>query len=304
MAAATPSHVSTPAPWTATRAALVVGIASVCFAWSGPLARLASPAHPILIAAGRCALAAVLLFGFAPRATVRAVATLPARTLLGALLAGALLAAHFGFFLAGLAATSLPAAVTLVSLEPVAVVLTAWAAFGARPSVGESVGVGLATLGAVVLAQGAGGGEHRLVGDLLVLVAVALYGLYLGVARGLSTKIQPAVYVTLVYASAAALLAVTCVALQTPLALPRQSYLCIAALAIVPTLGGHTLVQWAAARVPAPVVALVSPGETLGSLLIAATLLGERPSLVEAAGAGLALLGVIVTLVTPRRAGG
>jgi drug/metabolite transporter (DMT)-like permease len=288
--------------WPPLRAALVVLIISICFATSGPLARVASPAHPLLIAAGRTSLAAVLLLLADPEGTVRAIGALPGRTRLRVMGAGALLAAHFGCFLAGLAATSLPAAVTLVSLEPVAVVLTAWAAFGARPTAREGVGVGLATAGALVVAAG-GAGEHHLVGDLLVLLAVALYGLYLGAARALADELPPGAYATLVYASAGLLLSGVVAVIGAPVrGLGAGSLGAIVALAIVPTLGGHTLVQWAARHVPAPVVALVSPGETVGSLAIGAILLHEAPRSFEAIGAILALAGVVVTLGVRRGA--
>jgi drug/metabolite transporter (DMT)-like permease len=288
-------------PFTASRAAMVVAVASVCFAWSGPLARLAAPTHPLVIAAGRTGLAAMFLFLVAPRTTIRAVVTAPPRVLAGVALAGALLAAHFGLFLAGLAATSLPAAVTLVSLEPIAVVLTAWAVFGSRPSRGEAIGVTLATLGAVVLSQGAGGGGHRIFGDVLVLLAVALYGAYLAVARGLAGKMPPAAYASLVYAVSTPLLAITAAALGASFTVGTMPSVYILLLALIPTLGGHTLVQWAAGRVPSAVVALVSPGETVGSLAIAALLLGETPSPLEASGAALALAGVGFTIAAQRK---
>ena len=275
-------------------------VASICFATSSPLARVAAPAHPLLIAAGRTAVASCLLLAASPRVTARAVGRASRRQILGVLGAGALLAAHFACFLWGLSLTSLPSAVTLVSLEPVAVVLTAWAAFGSRPRPGEAAGVLLATLGAVVVARGAGSGSHHLLGDGLVLLAVGLYGLYLGAARALSQALPPGAYAALVYGSATVVLGLACLGAGASLSLPRGSYLAILALGIIPTLGGHTLVQWAARHVPASVVALVSPGETLGSLVLAAALLGEVPSATEGVGALLALSGVAVTLASPR----
>jgi len=47
--------------------------------------------------------------------------------------------------------------------------------------------------------------------------------------------------------------------------------------------------------VPASLVALVSPGETVGSLRIGAALLGQPPSVHEGAGVLLALAGVAST---------
>jgi drug/metabolite transporter (DMT)-like permease len=297
------------AAWPAGKAAVVVLIASICFATSGPLARVAYPADPLVIAAGRTALAGGLLLAASAGPTARAVRALSWGKLAQIAGAGALLAAHFWCFLAGLASTSLPAAVTLVSLEPIAVVLTAWAAFGARPSRGEGVGVALATLGALVLVlvglkAGAGGasrGEHTLGGDLLVLAAVALYGLYLGAAKALAGLLPAGAYASLVYLSAGALLAAGAALSGATLALPQGAWLAIAALGIIPTLGGHTLVQWATRHVPASVVALVSPGETVGSLLISAALLGEAPRGLEWLGALLSLGGVGVTLLAQRQ---
>lgn len=294
-------------PWPRGKAALVVGLAALFFATSGPLARVAAPAHPLLIAAGRTALAAVALLLWSPRSTIRALVALPRATLAKVMGAGLLLAAHFGFFLAGLAETSFAAAVTLVSLEPVAVVLVAWVAFGARPGRGELLGVALATAGALVTAA-SGAAEHRLMGDLLVVVAVALYGLYVGAARGLAKALPPGPYAAAVYGAAAASLSLVCGALALggqDLPLPSHSLLAILALALVPTLGGHTLVQWAARHVPASLVALVSPGETVGSLLIGAALLRQPPSAHEGAGALLVLAGVGCTLAASAgRSGG
>jgi drug/metabolite transporter (DMT)-like permease len=285
-------------PWPRGKAALVVGAAALCFSTSGPLARVAAPAHPLLIAAGRTALAAMFLFLWSPRSTARAVAALPRATLAKVLGVGLLLAAHFGFFLAGLSETSFAAAVTLVSLEPVAVVLVAWAAFGARPSRGEGLGVALATAGALVTAA-SGSSEHRLLGDLLVVIAVALYGLYVGAARGLAKALPPGPYAAAVYGAAGVSLGLVCGGLALAgrsFSVSSSSLAAILALAVIPTLGGHTLVQWSARHVPASLVALVSPGETVGSLLIGAALLGQPPSVHEGAGALLVLAGVGCTL--------
>ena len=69
------------------------------------------------------------------------VAAMPRGQRLGIALAGVLLAAHFGLFVWGLQRTSLPAAVSLVSLEPLAVVMTAWLLHGVRPRPLEQAGV-------------------------------------------------------------------------------------------------------------------------------------------------------------------
>jgi drug/metabolite transporter (DMT)-like permease len=286
--------------------ALFVLFASACFAISGPLARWARPTDPLLIAAGRLTLAALVLGVFEARTLGPALVGLTSRQRLTVLAAGALLAAHFACFQIGLDRTSLPAAVSLVSLEPLSVVLCAWALLGLRPSRAEQIGVVVATAGAVLVARGAGKGEHRLAGDLLVLAAVAVYGLYLSVARALKDALPARSYAALVYTSAAVLLAFAlavvprdpgAAAIWPP---PDRGLLAIAVIALVPTILGHTAVQTASRTLPPAIVALVSPGETLGSIVLGAVFLHESPAPTEVAGALIILAGSAIAIFAPR----
>lgn len=290
---------------TAGRAALFVVVAGAAFSTSSPLARLARPVHPLSIAFGRVALAAIVLCAIDLGGVARGLAGLSARQRAGVLGAGVLLAVHFTLFLWGLDQTSLPAAVSLVSLEPLSVVLCSWAFFRIRPTRLEQIGVLLATAGAVLIAQGAGTGEHRLQGDLLVVGAVALYGFYVAAARGLRDALPARSYAALVYAGAA--LALAAALPLTPGALdglsppPLRAVLAVVALALIPTVLGHTAVQAAARWMSPSVVALVSPGETLGGIAIGLALLGAVPTSTEIAGAAIILAGSTAAILGARR---
>lgn len=288
-------------PHETTRSAVVfVLFASAAFATSGPLARFARPVHPIVIAFGRVAIAAVLLLAIDLPGAARAVARLSTRQRATIVAAGALLAAHFALFLWGLDRTSLPAAVSLVSLEPLSVVVCAWVLFGLRPSRREQAGLVLASGGALLVARAAGTGEHSLAGDLMVLGCVFLYGLYVAVARALGSALPGRVYAALVYAGAAIFLGASLPLLPDAAASgwppPVHAALAIVALALIPTVIGHTAVQSAASRFPPAVVALVSPGETLGGIALGAALHGAVPTRTEIAGALIILLGTTLAI--------
>jgi len=281
----------------------LVGVASLAFATSSPLAKAAVGLAPLAVAAGRCAVASIAIGLMFPRATRDAVRALRPKHRVALPFAGLLLAAHFALFLWGLATTSLPAAVALVSLEPLAVVLTAWLAFGLRPTRGEAAGVLVASAGAVVVASGAGSGEHRVFGDLLVLGAVVFYGVYVAAARGLRDSMPVMPYAGAVYGVAAIALAPFAFVSQAPLAPPpTASVVAVIALGLLPTLVGHTLVQSAARKVPPAIVALVSPGETLGSLAIGAAAMAVLPSAREALGTLLILGGTTIAIFGSRGA--
>ncbi|WP_437656890.1 DMT family transporter [Sorangium sp. So ce1182] len=286
---------------TARGAAFFVILASLAFAASGPLARYARPVHPLIIAFGRVALAAAALSLVDLRSLARSVAALSLRQRAAVLGAGLLLAVHFALFLWGLDRTSLASALSLISLEPLAVVLCAWVFFRVRPTRAEQAGVLLATAGAVIIARGAGAGDHRLSGDLMVVGATLLYGLYVSFARALRDALPARSYAALVYTSAALFLAAALPAapgaLEGVAPPPAHAVVAIVALALVPTLIGHTAVQAAARRMSPAIVALVSPGETLGGIVIGALWLDAIPTAVEIAGAAVILVGATVAIL-------
>lgn len=287
-------------------AALFVVVASAAFSTAGPLARVARPADPLLIAASRVLIAAVFLTLIDLRNVARDLGAAPPRKLLRVALTGAVLGAHFALFLCGLDRTSLPAAISLVSLEPLSVVVFAWIFFRVRPSRAEQIGVLLATVGAVVVAQAAGEGEHALFGDALVIGAVLLFGLYVAGARALKDVLPPRTYAAAVYGSAAMTLGLTLLVLPAPAGTtrtpPLTSWIAMLGVALIPTLIGHTSVQTAARTLPPATVALVSPGETLGGIAIGLIVLGAAPKPLEWAGAAIILAGSLIAIFSIRPA--
>jgi drug/metabolite transporter (DMT)-like permease len=292
----------------AARAALFVIFAGTAFSIASPLARWARPTDPLLVALGRLIVAALVLVAADARGIGAAVRGLSWRQRGTVALAGGILALHFACFLWGLDHTSLPAAVSLVSLEPVSVVLCAWILLGVAPTRQEQLGVALATAGAVVVGRGSGTGEHRLVGDVVVLAAVALYGLYLAVARALRDALPARSYVALVYATSvpamAVLYALAAVVAPRPTREPvgLHAFVAIVGLGLVPTVLGHTAVQTASRSLAPAVVALVSPLETLGGIAIGAAWMNASPSRDELVGAAIILAGTVVAILAPRRA--
>jgi drug/metabolite transporter (DMT)-like permease len=279
---------------------VLLGVAALAFATASPIAKSIDGLSFATIAAGRCGVSAVALCVAAPVATWTALHALDAKRRAALAGAGLLLAAHFALFLGGLLATSLPAAAALVSLEPLAVVVAAWIAFGVRPGRREQLGIAIATVGAVVVSRGVGQGEHRLLGDVLVLGAVVVFGAYVAFARALREAMPALPYAASVYgvATLALLPFAVLVDARRPDP-PASAWLGVVALGLVPTLVGHTLLQRGARRLPPSLVALVSPGETVGAILIGAAM-SRAPTPVEWAGAALVVLGTCVAVTGAR----
>lgn len=284
------------------RAIAEVALAAAVFSTSAPLAKIAVGLSPLAVASLRTGLAAAILALVLGRDLGRAARAITPRDRARIAGAGLLLALHFALWLLGLSRTSVAAASALVATQPLAILVAASASLGARPAAREIVGVVAAAGGAAIVASGAGGADHTLGGDALVLGAVVVYAAYVVVTRRLRDATPALPYAALVYGGASLALAPLAIATSIghPPPTPR-SWLAVVGLAVLPTLVGHTLAQRAARGASPLAVAMISPGETVGAIAIGALVLGEHPGVRELAGASIVVLG-LVTAVTTRRA--
>jgi drug/metabolite transporter (DMT)-like permease len=275
--------------------------AVLVFSTASPFGKLAAEIPATAVAAGRCAIAALVLVAWSSRTLPSALRAITNKQRGGVVLTGVLLAVHFALFLGGLATTSLSAAVSLVALEPIAVVVAAFLAYRHRPTAREIAGLLVATAGAIVVASGAGVGEHRLAGDLMVLAAVIVFGAYYAAARATRDALPALPNAACVYS--VAFLTLLPLALPAAIETPPPSTKALAAVAglgLLPTLIGHTLVQVGARKISPILVGLISPGEAVGSLAIGAFLMGAAPTTREAIGATLVLAGATLAITSRR----
>lgn len=272
-------------------------LAIAAISTGAPFARWAAPAPPIAIAALRVAMAAVLLMalGWRELGSLRRIAPRD-RPLV--VLAGVLLAVHFGSWIASLGFTSTAASVALVCTNPVFAALFG-ALLGDRVARREAFGIGVAAGGCAVLAGGdwrAGG--DALIGDGLALVGAASAAAYLVVGRRLREALPLVPYLGAVNAIAAAALVVAACAMGADLAaLPGRSYVACAGAAVCASLVGHSLLNAAVRTTPAHLVALAVLGEPIGSSLIAWAAFGEAPPAHAALGGAIVLGGIAVGFV-------
>ncbi|MBM3140468.1 MAG: DMT family transporter, partial [Chloroflexi bacterium] len=218
-------------------------------------------------------------------------------------LSGVALAGHFAFWVASLQRTSIVAGVVLVTMQPLFVGLGAWVALRERPTRRLVAGVLLGGAGALVLAGADLGDRGSLIGDLMALVGAVMASVYLVIGRGARARLSTPAYAAVVYTVTALTLLALVAATRTPIGgHPREAYVFIALLALGPQLVGHNAFNWALGSLPAAVVAVAILGEPVGATLIAAALLGEVPTLLQAVGAAVVLAGVYVALSERRRA--
>ncbi|MBX6349986.1 MAG: DMT family transporter [Clostridia bacterium] len=208
---------------------------------------------------------------------------------------GLLLALHFTSWIASLRYTTVASSLVLVSSHPLLVAAAA-VPLGDEPlSRAAYLAAGVALLGTAIV----GGGDYALggtalYGDGLALLGAACLAGYMLVGRRLRSRLDNATYTTWVYAFAAVALGLGARVAGVPLVpYPPREWAIFLALAVVPTLFGHTLFNWALEHVPAATVSVTNLGEPVGATLLAWLVLGELPTAAEAAGGAAILAGLV-----------
>jgi drug/metabolite transporter (DMT)-like permease len=214
------------------------------------------------------------------------------------LLAGTFLALHFGFWIASLQETSVITSVVLVTTSPVFVALASPFVLGERVPAATWAGIGIAIVGAALMAaEDVGEGVGTVVGDLYALLGAVFAAGYLMIGRRARPQLSWVRYVGVVYPVAAVLLVLSVlVAGESFTGYSTKTFVMLGLLALVPQIVGHSAINWSLAYIPAALVAVAILGEPVGATTLAAIILREVPSGFEVAGALLVLTGVYVVL--------
>jgi drug/metabolite transporter (DMT)-like permease len=256
---------------------LAIGILAV--STSAPLVHFAEPAPPLLVASLRVTLAAIVLLAVSAR-DLPAVARLSAREKLFVVASGILLGSHYAVWIASLYYTSTAASVALVATQPVFAGLMAWIFLGEGIARREVIGIAIAAIGCGLLAGGdlTKAGRDALIGDGLALAGAVTAAGYFIVGRRLRDAVPLAAYLAVVNAIAAVLLLATAALAGTPFrGFGAEDYTAIALCALIPSLIGHSLLNWTVRRVPVHLVALAILGEPIGASALSWLFFKEVP---------------------------
>ena len=219
-----------------------------------------------------------------------------------AFLAGVALAIHFAAWFESLNWTSVAASLALVQSQPLFVAIGAAFFLGERLTrtiiAGMAVAVGGITIMSAGDLLGVGGlGPNPLLGNSLALLGAITVAGYVLVGRSLRQRVPLLPYVTVVYSACAGVLLLIVLAQGHPLSgYPGREWLLFLAMAVGPGVFGHTVINWALARVESSVVSVTLLGEPVGGSLLAVILLGEIPPPPTIIGGAVVLAGIYLTV--------
>ncbi len=277
------------------RAVVLAALAQLAIGASAIFARFAlASGGPLAVSFARLTLAAVPLLALAAlRGRLRVVDRRSEGRLL---LAGLLLALHFGSWIASLDHASVAIATLLVCTTAVWTELYAVARRGRVDwLVAASV---LGALAGVAIVVGAPDRANTPLGIALALVGAVAFGAYLLAVRGTDPRYGTLAVITRTYAYAAAALGLATALThdRLPPLHAAGAWAGIVAMAVVSQLFGHTALNAAVRVLSATLVSTMSLLEPVAAALLAAWLFGERLGPATAVGAAVILASIALAL--------
>lgn len=285
------------------RPALAAAAGAACIASSATLVRLADVA-PATAAAFRCAYALPVL-GLLLLREDRRYGTRGGRDRMLAAVAGVFFALDLVLWHHAIAAVGAGIATVLGNLQVVVVGFLAWWLLGERPSRRLLVALPVVLVGVVLISGVVGAdayGEDPLAGVVFGVATSLAYAAFLLLLRAGSRDLRR---------SAGPLFDATAVAVVVSVALapiaggidlapswPAHGWLVL--LALTAQVAGWLLIAVSLPRVPAALTSIILLLQPVASVVLSAAVLDERPSVLQLAGAGIVLVGVVAAASRPR----
>lgn len=258
-----------------------------------------SAMHPALLASYRLLVAAAFLSPVYVRHVRRHREKYEARHLKASLLPGIVLGLHFISWIIGARMTTAANATLIVNMMPVAMPFLLYLMIKERITRQELLGTGLAMVGVLALSIG----DFNITpeyfwGDVVCFLSMLCFTYYLALGRKNRTMPSMWLYLVPLYFAAGLFCFLVALALTNPIqAYPAREIGLVLGLGIIPTIVGHSLLNYAMKHIRGQVVSIVNIlVQSLGASVIAYFLFGEVPSLTFAI-AGLFMLGGVWVVV-------
>lgn len=259
----------------------------------------ASTTHPVVLAALRLALAALLLTPLYRRERRRHAAAFSPDHLRRTWLPALVLAAHFVSWAYGARLTLAAQASLIVNLVPVAIPFFLHSLVGERITRREIAGTAIALGGVLLLtARDAwrGGGDAG--GNLVCFGSMLVFAAYLALGRRNRDFPSIWLYIVPVYWRAALLCALVALPwLPTFAVNSGREWALMLGLAVVPTLVGHSLLNAAMRHLRGQIVSLANVGQFVFAGLMGWLLFREVPPPVFYGASGLVLAGITLVVL-------
>lgn len=215
------------------------------------------------------------------------------------LVVGFLLAVHFILWISSIQYTDISNSVIFVALQPLFTIVLEYLFAREDLKEGAVIGIIMAVIGSAVISIGdfyqLG---DKLFGNFLALSAAFFASSYLFIGRGVRKKLDYFPYLYILYSYAAFFLGIGVYLFDIPFSgYGFNNYFIFLALAIGPTLIGHSILNYSVRYLPTSIVSLSILGEPILTTFLAWLLLKEEVMLTTIIGGAFILGGIYLASV-------
>ncbi len=253
-----------------------------------------SDAPAIIIAFYRLTFTVVLLLPFFLKNHAKEFKTIDRRTLVICLISGVFLALHFATWFASLKLTTVASSTVLVNTHPIFIVAGTIFILKEKVSKKAIVSIAIALAGSFIISTGDYSlGKDALWGDVLAILGALFVAGYMMIGRIARQKISVTTYTFIVYSSSALTLLILSILTRTPLyPYPAHEYLKFLGLALLCTLLGHSIFNWALEYVKPAFISTAVLGEPVFATIWAMIVFSEFPTIWQVVGSIIILYGI------------
>lgn len=226
-------------------------------------------------------------------------AVLTRKDILYSVFSGIFLAFHFITWFASLKYTSVASSVVLVTLQPIFAMFGVYFVFKEKIAKVGVIGAILAVLGSLIIGWGDFKiGGQALYGDMLAILGAIFVTGYWLFGQLLRKKVSVLVYAFLVYGASTITLFLYNFALNLDFTnYSVYNWKLFLGLAVIPTIFGHTVFNWAIKYISAATISVTILAEPIGAIILAYIFLGEVITLTQLLGSAVIFSGIIVYLI-------
>ncbi len=259
---------------------------------------LSAGAPPLVIAAIRLTLAALVVMPFALRQW-NEIRSLSRRDLLLVAFSGIWMALHFVMVVSSLQFVGVLVVSVLVTSSPIWTALVEITVLKTRFTRFLFFGVAAVITGNILfaLAGDSGGviGSNPVLGALLAVGAAIAIAMQRVIGRGVRSRLSLMPFLFLMFGSAAITLQIALLVTGTPITgYTQDAYMWILLLTIFPQLIGHSSFNYALRYLPATTISLVIQVEPIISAAAALVLFSQFPTPLQLVGAAVIIIGVAI----------
>ncbi|SFH29902.1 EamA domain-containing membrane protein RarD [Desulfotomaculum arcticum] len=280
--------------------AVIIGVIAVSF---GSILAKAADAPSLVIAFYRIGLTVLMLAPVTLATSWTELRSMSRRDVAMACLSGLMLALHFATWITSLNYTTIASSTVLVNMHPLFVITGGYLFYKERISPSGILGAALALAGCLVIGiSDFRIGGQALYGDILAVIGAITVSGYMLVGRGLRNHLSLLPYIVIVYFVSSVALLMAVLAYGLPLSnYTPNTWLMFFLAALVPTIMGHTVFNWAFRYVKGAVVSVSILGEPVGATILAYFIFQQVPTFSQLAGGLIILVGLVIFIQSNAR---